>query len=345
MEKTAEIYRQFYRRENKRKIFGFFIENEYPLFRYRAAEKLPQGRALKPGDFCVDDYLQDYDRLYELHKSCGGDTVYAASAFWGIPWLEAIMGCEIYANHETGSISAQKTENLNPVFDEKNEWVQLCGEFLEKAKKHSQNRYPLATTRMRGVSDLLAVMYGQDDLIYEMYDNPEKIKASAEKICKLFIDFAKFQLQFIKDDFFGMCGSFYYNVLSPYPTVWHQEDSVALLSPELYEQFIEPWDREIVKQLPSVIMHQHPTGYLAYQKYLDMGMTALELHIDEGGVRAQELNNVYREICAKRPLIIWGKLTKEDLDFVFDKLPSEGIAVIQCVDSPQQAKALLKKYQ
>ena len=30
-------------------------------------------------------------------------------------------------------------------------------------------------------------------------------------------------------------------------------------------------------------MHQHPTGYMPYEKYLQMNFNAHEVHLDEGG--------------------------------------------------------------
>ena len=78
------------------------------LRRYRASASLPSDRPLTPEDFAVEPYLDDCDRLFELHEACGGDFIWSASAFWGIPWLEAALGCPILADHSTGSIHAQR---------------------------------------------------------------------------------------------------------------------------------------------------------------------------------------------------------------------------------------------
>lgn len=91
-----------------------------------------------------------------------------------------------------------------------------------------------------------------------------------------------FQLERIPA-FQGGTGSFYYHAWMPPGTVWHQEDASALLSPDLYESFIEPCDRRIVAAFPHVVMHQHSTGFVPTDAYLDMGMSAMELHIDSGG--------------------------------------------------------------
>ena len=71
---------------------------------------------------------------------------------------------------------------------------------------------------------------------------------------------------------------------------------------------------------------------------------ALELHIDEGGPSAEELFETHRMILERKPLIIWGDIPKTDLDWIFSKLPAQGLAVITVVDCPQQAEAIWNRY-
>ena len=141
-------------------------------------------------------------------------------------------------------------------------------------------------------------------------------------------------------EYHGGIGSFYYNAWAPKGTIWHQEDAAALLSPALFEQFIKPFDDEIVAAFDGCIMHQHSTGYVPVEHYLEMDFTALELHIDNGGPSAEALFDTHRMILEKKPLIIWGDIPERDLDWIFSKLPAQGLAVITVVESPQQAEAI-----
>ena len=68
-------FQSFYRRENGRPLLGFFVGSDFPLRRYRASEPLPSDRSLTPEDFRVGPYLDDCDRLFELHEACGGDFI------------------------------------------------------------------------------------------------------------------------------------------------------------------------------------------------------------------------------------------------------------------------------
>jgi len=172
---------------------------------------------------------------------------------------------------------------------------------------------------------------------------PDEVKAVAAKLTDFFIGCGRLQLAHIPD-FHGGIGSFYYSMWAPRGTVWHQEDAAALLSPDLYAEFIEPCDGKIAAAFEGCIIHQHPTGFYPVDAYLEMDMTALELHIDEGGPSTEELFDVHKKILARKPLLIWGDIPEQDLDWIFSRLPVQGLAVNTVVTSPEQAEALWRRY-
>lgn len=344
----VEQFEAFYKRQNPRPLLGFFTESEYPLRRFSASAGLPEDRPLMPADFNPADYLADYDRLFERHEACGGDFIFAADAFWGIPWLEALLGCELRASHATGSIHADplgeaRMPEVIPSFAPDNPWAEKAAKFLVTLDAHSGGRYPLATTRMRGIADLLAALYGNEAFLYKMMETPDTIHAVCEKLTDLWIDFGKFQLEHIPL-FYGGVGSFYYNMWAPAGSVWHQEDAAAILSPFLYEEFILPCDKRIAESFGGCFMHMHPTGFYPYRQLLNTPMTCLELHIDEGGPSAEQLYEVHRTILTEKPLLIWGNIPEKDLDWIFSKLPHRGLAVNTMVDNPEQAAYYWKTY-
>jgi hypothetical protein len=347
MEDRVAHFQAFHRRENERPLLGFFKGSEYPLFRYPFSQSLPEGRPLRPADFDVAAFVADSERLFLEHEACGGDFIYSASAFWGIPWLEAALGCPIFASRATGSIRCEPPPAFDPSalppFSRDAPWMRLMAEMLEALAAQSAGRFPLATTRLRGVADLLSALYGPDALVYAMFDKADEITRVAHRVTDAFIQCAQLQLERIPP-FHGGSGSFYYHAWMPPGTVWHQEDAAALLSPDLYAEFIEPCDRRIVAAFPHVVMHQHSTGFVPTDTYLDMGMSVLELHIDSGGPSAQALYERHLAILRERPLIIWGDLPPADLDWLFGKLPPQGLAIITVVDSAEKARGLWSTY-
>jgi hypothetical protein len=341
------MFQAFHRRENARPLLGFFRGSEYPLFRYPFSRTLPAGRPLQPEDFDIAAFVDDCERLFLSHEECGGDFMYAASAFWGIPWLEASLGCRIFADQQTGSISSEPpvgfTPDAIPAFSADNPWLRLMRNMLQALATRSAGRFPLATTRMRGVADLLSALYGGDAFVMAMLDRPEEVRRVSEHLTDFFIASGKLQLACIPA-FHGGIGSFYYHMWAPPGTIWHQEDAAALLSPRLYAEFIEPCDRRIVAAFDHVVIHQHSTGFVPTGKYLAMGMSVLELHIDTGGPSAEALYQRHLEILAQKPLLIWGDISDTDLDWIFAKLPARGLAVITVVDAPSRAATLWDRY-
>lgn len=347
IDERVSLAKDFYARKNSRVLFGFSAGSEFPLHRYAAAKALPEGRPLTPDDFSAEAYAEDCERLFAIHEACGGDSIWSASAFWGIPWMEAIIGCPIYANHAGGSIYSEVPPSFSgagdiPDFSDDNPWVKKAREFITVIAKKSAGRYPIGTTRMRGISDLLSAVYGGEQFVFRMMDEPEGTKAVCARLTDLWIAFGKMQLSLIPE-FRGGVGSFYYNIWAPAGTIWHQEDAAALLSPDLFDEFIRPCDERMVKAFSGCIMHEHPTGYMPYRAYMDMGMTALELHIDDGGPSAEKLRPVHEAILAKKPLIIWGHIGDEDMRAILS-LPHSGLAVIQWVKDAEDAGSVLDRY-
>lgn len=348
IEERVELFKAFHRRENNRPLLGFFRGSEYPLFRYPFSQSLPEGRPLLPEDFNVEAFADDCEIIFTEHEECGGDFIFSASAFWGIPWLEAVLGCPLFADHNTGSIYSKpppdfKPGGLLPEFSTSNQWIQLMAIMLDTLAEQSAGRFPLATTRMRGIADLLAALYGGDEFVFAMFERPEEVKQISKQLTELFIRAGKMQLARIPD-FHGGTGSFYYHMWAPKGTVWHQEDAAALLSPALYEEFIEHCDRKIVQSFEHVAMHQHSTGFVPTMKYMHMGVSVLEMHIDAGGPGAQQLYERHLAILNRKPLLIWGDILENDLDWIFNKLPHEGLAVITVVNNPEHAEILWRKY-
>ncbi len=342
MDDRVARFQQFYARRNARPLLGFFTGSEYPLHLYPASRSLPTDRPLQPDDIEVAPYLTDCENLFAAHEACGGDFLWSGCAFWGVPWLEAALGGPIPADHTTGSIHAEKPARFTgpqdiPTFDPNDPWMAKTVEFLDAMAAASGGRWPLATTRMRGISDLLAALFGQPDFIFAMMEKPDEVHAVAERLTEFWIAYSRLQLEHIPS-FHGGIGSFYYNMWAPAGTVWHQEDAAALLSPELYDQFIRPYDERIVAALDGCIMHQHPTRFVPTDFYLEMNFTALELHVDQSGPRAEDLYATHIKILERgMPLLIWGHLSDADLDWIFSRLPAPGLAVMTTVSEPAEA--------
>jgi hypothetical protein len=336
----------YFERHNTHPLVGFFVGSYYPLHRYRAATTLPEG-AFEPSDIHIDAYLADYDRLHTLHAACRSDLPWTATAFWGVPWLEAALGCRVEASHCTGSSRSRRLEGDGwpkvPQFSLDNPWVACCMEMLRAIAAHAAGRYPLGATLMRGVSDLLSALLGSDRMIYAMLDDPVRVHTLAEQITEFWIAFGHAQLDAIPS-FAGGYGSFFYNLWAPGRCLWLQEDAAALLSPKLFEEFILPYDRHIAAAFEYTFVHLHPARYTPYRLLLDSDLSVIELHIDKSGPSVWELLPIYREVLACKPLYVWGDISEDGLGTLLNELDPAGLAIGIVVESPFQARALYERH-
>ena len=332
---------RWFKRENERPLLGFYIGSQYPLHCYPGCRKhLPNG-VVQLEDVVVTDFLADSDRQFELYERTGGDLIWSASPFCGLPWVEATLGCTVIADHAVGSTRTSPPARFAahpviPEFSANNPWFQKLLEFFPVLEARSAGRYMVGVTLMRGISDLLSALYGGENFLFHMIDTPEKVKEVAERLTDYWIKFGQAMLEHTPSAH-GGTAAFFYSIWCPGRTIWMQEDAAALLSPELYEQFILPCNRRIAGAFEHTVMHLHPTRFNPVDYLLEMGIDVIEMHIDKGGPTAEQLFQTHLKVLARKPLLIWGDLSEADLDFVLANLPHPGLAISVVVESPEQA--------
>ena len=333
---------QWFRRTNDRPLLGFTLGSYYPLHRYGSGvRRLPYG-LVRPEDVFVEDYLEDTERLYQMHEQAGGDFLFCAAPFLGLPWLEASLGCGVVADHTTGSTRSLPPASFDPeipVFSENNPWVAKMLEFIPALEKQSGGRYPVGVTLMRGISDLLSALYGSEAFVLRMYDDPEGVLRLITGLTDYWIAFGRCLLNHLPM-FHDGTGSFFYGLWSPGRMIWLQEDAVALLSPRMYQEFIYPADCRIAATMRNTVMHLHPSRYIPSKLLVESDLVAIELHIDHDGPRAAALEDHYRAILAKKPLYIWGDLSAADLEFILGNLPHQGLAINVVIETPGDASSI-----
>lgn len=344
----VEGFRRFFAMANEPgPLVGFYLDSYYPHRRYRTEAFLRHG-VLQPEDVPVRRFLPEYERLFRMHDEMGGDFLWSASAFWGLPWMEALAGCGVFVDQQTGSSRSVRPEGLRdadglPGFDPLSLWAFKAREFLRELREQSAGRFPLGATLMRGISDLLSAIHGGSEFLLRLIDHPQEERRLVRKLTDLWIAFASDQLAEIPP-FHGGVGSFYYAMWLPGRGVWLQEDASALMSPRLFEEFILPSVVEIAGAFDTSIIHLHPSTYVPVELLVDSPLTAIELHIDFAGPRAEDLYPYYRAIQARKPLIIWGDLQAADVDFIARKLDLQSLALLPVVTSQQQAESIWRRF-
>lgn len=239
-----------------------------------------------------------------------GDLLPFSQPFFKIPWLEAILGCPIKMTE--GQIWVERYEGdlasliRHGIRLEHNEWFQLYLAFLDQLQARLGTRYPVsANTLFRGPSDLVAALLGVQEACVGWIQEP----ALMAQLMRLGTDANLALIEAGCDRLEPFAGGYVsgFGTWTPGSVVRAQADHSALLSPQMYEKQILPYDREIVGARPFCIFHIHNNGlhvapYLAQITELD----AVEVVVDPypTGARKQVEVDMLRWIQETKPLIL-----------------------------------------
>lgn len=337
---------KWFHRKNDRPLIGFFYGSQYPFFRFRGAKNL-LGRELHPEDIKVSYFLEDNENYFNAYEQMDGDLIWSAAPFWGIPWVESSLGCQVIVDHTTGSSHTLPPPGFSkkpiiPEFSRDNPWVAKMLEFIPTLEKQAAGRYPVGMTLMRGISDLLSALYGGEQFIFRMLEAPSEVKKIIDQLTEYWISFGRCLLEHLPQ-FHGGTGAFFYGAWCPGKTIWLQEDAAALLSPNLYEEFIYPGVCKIADSFEHTVIHLHPSQFIPVDYLIKTGINVIELHIDKGGPSAEELSEIHQKVLSQKPLLIWGDLTEGDLEYILKNQAYEGLAIIIVVESIKEAHEIWDK--
>lgn len=351
-ESARDLHRRFLQGERMERPLigvnlGFYANDRYPS----TMSALPNG-PISPDDIHTDLFLQDCDRLYRAHSEIDDDYPFVASPLVYVPWMEAIMGCRIVAS--PSSLWAEPCESnwrhlrshgLEPT----NPWYLKLLEMMQELIAHSDGRFPLSATMMRGPADILAAMRGASQLPLDLVDEPNAVKDALDLCAEAWIEVAKAQLAVIPHSETGyLDGDRGLRLWSPRKMMWLQDDALALLSPSLNEEFLLPLHRQLASNFSVVAFHMHGSSLWAIEGLLGAPeIDVMELNFDSGNTDADSLLSSCRQIASRKPLVLW-RLSGDDLEAWLDRvvglLPCGSLSIQVTVGDLEEAGELTSMF-
>lgn len=308
-------------------LFGFYVHQQYPS----VAAAMEPG-PIQPEDIPIELFLKDVDALWEAYSELNDDYSFSMGAFYGVPWLEAIMGCPVHfsgTNMYSTPCIADWEEYVweRPTLD--NPWAQKLLEFLDALVEHADGRFACGPTLMRGPADMCSAMRGGTDMVLDLYDHPEKVQRLAELCADVWIEVGKAQLNLVPESENGyIMGCAGLRCWMPEKGIWLQDDAISLLSPRFYEDFFLPQVRRITAEFPAIAFHLHgnvvwPVDLLLMVDEIDV----LELNYDVGICDLKQVITAWKKIQEKKPLIAYADATLEELRYIMDELSPAGLSL------------------
>jgi hypothetical protein len=341
------LHKKFWDGERIHKPLVSFRFQEYFFSRdYKEAMNLlVPGQEITPEMINVDEFLPDYERIYQKILSIGQSGFWVAEPFTAIPWMEGILGCKIYAT-EGNFVTKPYINSINNIknieFNINNKWCDKYLEFLIKLESISKGRFPIGQPIMRGPSDMVGAILGQESLVFGLIDNPDEMKSLFSKVTDAYLDVINKQYGIISD-FHGGYSMGFYHVWTPGKCIWFQEDLSAFLSPKYYSEFLKEPDEKICRDYDYTAAHIHPSSFFILDDLIKIDrLKAIEINKDLGGPSVKEMLAEFRKVIRSKRLIIYGSLTINDIELLYKELSTKALYFNIAVDSIEDAQELLK---
>lgn len=268
-----------------------------------------------------------------------GDALPFSQPFFKIPWLEAMLGCpitmtegQIWVERHPGGAEAviQHGAGLDG-----NPWLALYCEFLRQLRDRLSDRFPVtANTLLRGPSDLVAAVMGVREACMAWLDRPAMM-ARLMRVCTD-VHLAVIEAGYNLLDPFcdGPVEGGYlsgWGIWAPGPVVRTQADHATLLSPEMYERQILPFDLEIIRACPHCIFHLHNPGLHLAPALLEVDeLDVIEVVVDPYPSEARKPYEMamYKRILDRKPLILDVNFPSiEEAEWVLGSLSHRGLCL------------------
>jgi hypothetical protein len=349
LQERLALHRSFWAREKQPRPLASFRVGDFFFARHfhAALPLLEPDKPISPAMLKVSEFIPDYERMFQETEELAQDGFWTGEPFTGIPWMEAILGCPIRSGLESFtsrpwlSSPAEALEQLR--FDTENPWLAKYLEFTTALVKQSRGRYPVGMPIMRGPSDMLGALLGQQEMVLALMDaGPRVMHRLIERVTRAFLAVIEAQRR-LTPAFYGGCSPGFYHIWAPGPAIWFQDDLSAILSPKLYRQFFLDSARMILAGYQHTAVHLHPASFFILDELLTLdNLKAVEVNKDVGGPGVKEMIPTLRKIMQTRGLILWGDLSVEDLEVVKQNLPCQGLALNIVAPTPDEARERLR---
>ena len=267
----------------------------------------------------IEKLVNDTKQAHQDRPVVNGDVFECVQLAPVIPWMEAIIGCRIYVLGKGASMVAKPPDiepvklpqHLRHVLDnlEENACFKKLIDGYKGLAEVLGPKYPIAPTLMRGPGDMMGALLGHENLVWLMLkpdENREFLNELLDLCAKIYIKTARMQLEQGKEFEGGYVSE--YGVWAPGLNVGVQEDEASLMSPQLYNEFLLPYNIQEVDAFDYSIFHMHSGYVMTVYNWSDLSkrsnIKALEVNLDLRGPTVENLMETMIEINSKKPLVI-----------------------------------------
>jgi len=344
--RKVDGYRSFWKREAvRRPLVGFSLVGWFPYDEFAACRKWASAGCLTPDMIDPEAFLPDHVRMLREGEWMDDDIIRGACPGQvAIPWLPGMLGCRMRILPHTVLGEERRLDwddALQVRLDPENPWYRKYFEFAEALVRVSAGSFPVSHAAELGPTDLLAVLRGHTQSVWDLTDEPEKSRRLLDLTGEIFRALTE-ELWKRLPLFHGGYFDAQYSLWAPGPIVRMQEDATAFYSPAYYRKFVQPVDRKLAAHFANSFIHLHSTSMFLLDAFLECEeIRCFEVNQDALGPPVREMVSHFRKVqCASRPLLIRGSFAPDELRMLMDSLDARGLFLNIMVRQPKEVEAL-----
>jgi hypothetical protein len=311
---------------------GYFPAEQFP----RGTSSWRDAERLQPDDVSFLPFAPDYEDLHRVHQAQKDDFFLVGSPYWGIPWLEAILGCPVTVSATNGRaepcLDSLKDVDRLTADIENNPWLDALLRFTQDLVKFAAGRFPVCPPLLRGAGDAASSLLGGQVFVMGMLDDPARMKTLLEHCARVRLSVLQ-RLHQLIPPWHGThaAGGYPSKVWCRRTVAYYQEDCAALLNPRLFREFALPPAQQMCQAAEVNFIHLHSACLYPVDILLeDACFDILEINIDHEGAGPQvpKLIPTFQKIQrAGQPLVLWGNCRDDEWALIRRELSPVGLSL------------------
>ena len=230
-----------------------------------------------------------------------------------------------------------------PVLDRESAMYRLADTLTEKLMAAGEGRFFTSVTDIGGTYDILAALRGTQALLLDLYEHPKEVLAYAERLRPVWIEYFRQYAERAIARQGGMTS--WMPIWSDKPWYPLQCDFSAMISPEMFGEFILPGLRYYTERIDRSVYHLDGPGELPHVRHLLSlpRLSAIQWTPGSGNedVGHERWFGLYEEIqAAGKGLVLLG-VHPEELERLLRHVSTKGLYV-SCGAGAGDAKELIR---
>jgi hypothetical protein len=339
----------------KERFKAFFTGEDIgrPLLQVTAPKK---NLTRKPDYNCwtIAHNLDHPDRALQLFEYYCQNTFFGAGALpnlainLGAGSLAGYLNCTPNIAEDTIWFEERKLDSyeeiLNIKFDPENYWWKKTLEITRLSVEFGKDKFITGITDLNALLNILAFLRGNERLLMDLIEHPDDVKRAAAHLNDLWFYCYDELSKIINQHLEGM--TTWMDVWFPGRGSDVQCDFSAMISPQMFAEFVLPHLQEQCRRLDYSIYHWDGPGQIPHLEYL---LDISELNgiqwvpgAGQSGTGSPKWFPLYQRIQQRGKLLVLPVMDKNDVLNVVKNLSHNGLLIQTQCDSEEEARSLIE---